>query len=199
MVKRKKIEPDPDPEPEELNDEDEELEPEEQETPEEGGLTYKMRYTVGMHNPEQSEKGTKCFGLFFETEKLVEAKREAEKAFKEDNLEVVIWDRDKWSSDAGCEVARYVPETEVKGDEDGEFGGDTIGIGATIHTSKASKSREPKAKGNRGPKARNGSPSTARGGSSAKRKKSAKSSHVPDRTSKKKIPPSKRKKSKRKR
>lgn len=111
MVKRKKI----DPEPEELDEElDEDYE--EPHVPEEGGLTYKKRYTVGMIKPDKSEKGTKCYGLFFETEKLVEAKKEAEKAFKEDNLEVVVWDRDKWSSEAGTDVARYIPE--VKDDED---------------------------------------------------------------------------------
>jgi hypothetical protein len=109
MVKRKKIQPEPE-EPEELE--------EEPYVPEEGGLTYTMRYTVGMLKPEQSYEGSKCYGIFFETEKLVEAKKEAEKAFKEDNLEVVVWDREKWSSDAGTEVARYVPETEVKDDED---------------------------------------------------------------------------------
>ena len=107
-MKRKKIEP----EPEEWDELDEPY------VPDDCGLTYKMRYTVGMLKPERSDKGTKCFGLFFETEKLVKAKKEAEKAFKEDNLEVVIWDRDKWSSDTGCEVARYVPETEVKDDDE---------------------------------------------------------------------------------
>jgi len=84
----------------------------------EGGLTYEMRYTVGVLKPEQSYEGSKCYGLFFETEKLTEAKKEAEKAFREDNLEVVIWDREKWSSEAGTEVARYIPEPEVKEDDD---------------------------------------------------------------------------------
>jgi len=113
MVKRKKIKP------EESDDEQDVY------VPEEGSLTYTMRYIVGVLKPEQSSEGSECYGLFFETEKFIEAKKEAEKAFKEDNLEVVIWDRDKWSSDGGSEVARYVPET-VKDDNDA----DAVGTGA---------------------------------------------------------------------
>lgn len=115
MVKRKKI-PKTVPEPEyseELDDEEEVYEPEE------GGLTFEMRYTVGILKPADSYEGSKCYSVFFETEKLVEAKVEAEKAFKEDNLEVVIWDREKWSSETGTDIVRYSPEvTEVKEDED---------------------------------------------------------------------------------
>ena len=149
MVKRKKIDPEPE-EPEDEEPEPEEPEDEEPYVPEVGGLTYTKRYIVGIIKPKQSDEGSKCYGLFFETQKLVEAKKEAEKVFKEDNLEVVVWDRDKWLSDAGTEVARYIPETEVKDDEDGHRNRNskptgTPGAGAKAPGSKITRSRRKKA------------------------------------------------------
>ena len=85
------------------------------------GLTYTKRYTVGVLKPEESSEGSKCFGLFFETNKLVEAKKQADQAFKEDGLETVVWDKEKWSSPGGEAVYRLSPEPEpepVKEDDD---------------------------------------------------------------------------------
>jgi hypothetical protein len=120
MVKRKKISktvPEPELSEEELSEE--ELDDDEDDVviePEEGGLTFEMRYTVGILKPQDSYEGSKCYSVFFETEKLAEAKSEALKAFKEDKLEVVVWDREKWCD---SDIIRHSPEvTEVKEDED---------------------------------------------------------------------------------
>jgi|APSaa5957512535_1039671.scaffolds.fasta_scaffold48118_1 hypothetical protein len=115
MVKRKKISktvPEPELSEEELDDDEDDVVIE----PEEGGLTFEMRYTVGILKPQDSYEGSKRYSVFFETEKLSEAKSEALKAFKEDKLEVVVWDREKWCD---SDIIRHSPEvTEVKEDED---------------------------------------------------------------------------------
>tara|TARA_Y100000034_G_scaffold134357_1_gene202548 strand:- start:888 stop:1229 length:342 start_codon:yes stop_codon:yes gene_type:complete len=91
--------------------------PEENEVENEDGLTYTKRYTVGVLKPEESSEGSKCFGLFFETNKLVEAKKQADQAFKEDGLETVVWDKEKWSSSSGQAVYCLSPEEQVKDDD----------------------------------------------------------------------------------
>lgn len=96
-----------------------ETEEETTEEVEDHGMNFDKRYTVGVLKPEQSSPpGSMCYGLFFETDKLAEAKKEADQAFKEDGLETVVWDREKWSSPDGEVVYRLSPEPEVKDDDD---------------------------------------------------------------------------------
>ena len=83
----------------------------------ESDLNFDKRYLVGVLKPAESYAGSKCFGLFFETNKLSEAKKEADKAFEEDKLETVVWDKEKWSADTDV-VYRLVPEVKEDKDDD---------------------------------------------------------------------------------
>lgn len=95
-----------------LNDEDEDII--EGDIEDDNGLTYTKRYTVSILLPEKSCEGTRSYKDFYETNVLVDAKKEAEKSFKEDKLEVTIWDHEKWHLDP----IRYIPEVkEVEDDK----------------------------------------------------------------------------------
>ena len=94
----------------EEDDEEEEDDDEEEDVPKKkDDLTFEKRYTVGIIDPKKSEKGNRCYNIFFENNKLATAKAKAKAKFEEEKekLDVVVWDRDKWSSDAGTEVTRF--------------------------------------------------------------------------------------------
>jgi len=109
MAKKRTKRIDPEPEPE-IEDEIQE----DSSSDDDDGLTYTKRYTVSIFQPAKSYIGCKCYKDFYETDQLADAKKTAEATFKEENLEVVIWDRERFSDDP----IRYIPDEPVKDDED---------------------------------------------------------------------------------
>lgn len=96
---------------------EEEEQEQQQEQPEcEHDLTYTKRYTISLFNPEKSGVGCKVYDDVAETDKLADAKKQAQKLLEAENQIVAIWDRD-WGTNPPIILE---PPQEVKDDDDPE-------------------------------------------------------------------------------